>query len=526
MPSGGIKHRFVSAKPDGADATKVRKSNWNDELDVTNPTAVKADLAITQSDVSGLTAALAAKAATSSLAAIATSGSASDLAAGAVPAARMPAHTGDVTSSAGSVALTIAAAAVSLAKMATLAANSILGNNTGSPATPIALTAAQVKALLAIAPADLTPAPSGGAVNFLRADSTWAPSVASNAGDPNGSVTATQGSIIRDTTNSNLYINTDGVTTWARLLRADLVSNRRLGDGADGAAVFDGAGAVTGFTRSGSVYTATRDTAFTTAVFSNGVSLDMTGTFAQAGFRIFIRDQASVVSGTATIKYNGQPGGAQTGGPGAQTGGAGLGNNVCGCNSASGAGSNQNAGQIGSNATAWSQKCKGGAGGAGGASLTAAGGAGGTVATTYATTLGDIDTWEQALSARIGLQTTAIVHGGGGGGSGAGTPGVAAGGAGGAGGGVGVVGIGVITGTGTLAVQALGGIGDNGAGGNAGGGGGGGGGELFVGYGGASLPAILTLTAAGGAGGTKAGSGTNGSNGSTGTVKFYPLGVS
>jgi len=42
------------------------------------------------------------------LAAIATSGSASDLSAGTVPAARMPAHTGDVTSSAGSVALTLA----------------------------------------------------------------------------------------------------------------------------------------------------------------------------------------------------------------------------------------------------------------------------------------------------------------------------------------------------------------------------------------------------------------------------------
>lgn len=150
MPSGGIKHRFVSAKPDGADATKVRKSNWNDELDVTNPTAVKADLAITQSDVSGLTAALAAKAATSSLAAIATSGSATDLAAGAVPAARMPAHTGDVTSSAGAVALTIAPAVVSLAKMANLAANSIIGNNTGSSATPIALTVAQALTMLGL----------------------------------------------------------------------------------------------------------------------------------------------------------------------------------------------------------------------------------------------------------------------------------------------------------------------------------------------------------------------------------------
>lgn len=44
--------------------------------------------------------------------------------------------------------LTIVAKAVTLAKMADLAANSIIGNNTGSPATPIALSPSQVVALL------------------------------------------------------------------------------------------------------------------------------------------------------------------------------------------------------------------------------------------------------------------------------------------------------------------------------------------------------------------------------------------
>ena len=39
--------------------------------------------------------------------------------------------------------------------MANLAANTILGNNTAAAATPIALTAAQVKSLLAIASADV-----------------------------------------------------------------------------------------------------------------------------------------------------------------------------------------------------------------------------------------------------------------------------------------------------------------------------------------------------------------------------------
>jgi hypothetical protein len=73
-----------------------------------------------------------------------------------VIAAQMPALTGDVTTSAGAVATTIAAGAVSLAKMANLAANSFVGNNTASPATPIALTATQAKALLAIGQSDVS----------------------------------------------------------------------------------------------------------------------------------------------------------------------------------------------------------------------------------------------------------------------------------------------------------------------------------------------------------------------------------
>lgn len=58
--------------------------------------------------------------------------------------------TGDVTAGpgSGSQAATIAAGSVTLAKQANLAANSIIGNNTGSSATPIALTVAQVNALI------------------------------------------------------------------------------------------------------------------------------------------------------------------------------------------------------------------------------------------------------------------------------------------------------------------------------------------------------------------------------------------
>jgi hypothetical protein len=81
-------------------------------------------------------------------------------------AANMPALTGDVINTAGTVATTIAAAAVTNAKMANMAATTIKGNNTGSAAAPIDLTVAQVIALLAAAS-------GGGTANFLRADGTW-----------------------------------------------------------------------------------------------------------------------------------------------------------------------------------------------------------------------------------------------------------------------------------------------------------------------------------------------------------------
>lgn len=89
------------------------------------------------------------------MAPVATSGAASDLT-GTLPSARLPALTGDVTTSAGSAATTIAASAVTLAKQAPFAANSLQGNNTGSPATPVPLNAAQAKILLGIAAGDVS----------------------------------------------------------------------------------------------------------------------------------------------------------------------------------------------------------------------------------------------------------------------------------------------------------------------------------------------------------------------------------
>jgi len=78
-------------------------------------------------------------------------------------------------------AVTIANGAVTLGKMANLAANRIIGNNTGSAAAPIALTTAQATAMLDLFSTSSTTKGlvqgSNGADNthFLRADNTWQP---------------------------------------------------------------------------------------------------------------------------------------------------------------------------------------------------------------------------------------------------------------------------------------------------------------------------------------------------------------
>ena len=82
------------------------------------------------------------------LATVATSGSAADLSTGTLLAARMPAYTGDVTSTAGAVALTIGTNVVTNAKAAQMSTNTIKGNNTGATANSIDLTVAQVQSML------------------------------------------------------------------------------------------------------------------------------------------------------------------------------------------------------------------------------------------------------------------------------------------------------------------------------------------------------------------------------------------
>lgn len=58
---------------------------------------------------------------------------------GSIAATQLPAFTGDVSTSAGTATTTIGSGVVSLGKLANLAANSVIGNSTGSSATPTAV---------------------------------------------------------------------------------------------------------------------------------------------------------------------------------------------------------------------------------------------------------------------------------------------------------------------------------------------------------------------------------------------------
>lgn len=113
---------------------------------------------------------------------------------GTLQAAQEPAHTGDVTNTAGSLALTIApnavtaikimSGAVDNTKLALMAGKTLKGNATASTGATFDLTSAQVTAMLNLFGTlqGLVPASPGDTVNFLRADGTWAAPPAGTGG--------------------------------------------------------------------------------------------------------------------------------------------------------------------------------------------------------------------------------------------------------------------------------------------------------------------------------------------------------
>lgn len=142
-----ITHAKVSAKSDGADATEVLPSDWNASHTIASGTVTLAQMA----DI-----------ATARLIGRTTAGTGVPEALSVLPAALEPAHTGDVTNSAGSLALTIANDAVTYAKMQNVAANNVvLGRIAGAGGDTQELTAANIKTILALAASEIAFTPVG-----------------------------------------------------------------------------------------------------------------------------------------------------------------------------------------------------------------------------------------------------------------------------------------------------------------------------------------------------------------------------
>lgn len=371
---------------------------------------------------------------------------------------------GDVTTS-GALATTIAAAAVTLAKMANLATATFIGRTTAGTGVPEALTVAQATALLnafTTTLKGLVPSPGSVTSKFLRDDGTWTlPGLAQKY--------------------TYLFCT-----------------------GTDGALVFDGSATVLGMAPVANVYTMTKDIYPTNMTVNTGVTVKNMG-YAIMG------NGTLTLTGTGKIVDNGNSGSSFTGGAaravttssvrGAAT--------LAGASSAGNAANSANLLAIYTTTAAaaggasgvhnGTNGARGQGGGGGGGS--AGGGSGGGVTAAGA---GGIHEFFNCWSA-AGVQYTSSTGGGGGGPFGASTGGGA-----GASGGVVPVAFPVLAGSGTI--ECKGGNGAQGLNASAGGGGGGGGGNVIIIY---VTNGGITFTAAGGTGGA-AGGGSSGAGGDGG----------
>jgi hypothetical protein len=387
----------------------------------------------------------AANGSSPSLAPIATSGSASDLSAGTVPAARMPALTGPVTTMAGGVATSITSNVITNAMLAQMPAFTLKGNDTGSTANVSNLTVSQITAMLGVVatnPHDLGDGSDGACV--LDGTNTF----------PWASKTGSVYTMLRPIFVSILTVNS-GVT-----LQPDGWSGRCTGTITNNGTITVAGNPASGGTPGAVTWTSSlRELPAGGAGATPPASAGSSSTTAPAVFAT-----GFAVGGTA-----GFGGGSPTAGGTGTTGGVG----------------------------------QGGGGGGGGGTLGgangAAGGAGGTV-TAAATTTGDARQYQNAITARqyFGAQFTV----GSGGGSGGNANGGSGAGAGGGGGGWMSWAANAFAGSGVWDVS--GGAGSAGSGTGAGGGAGGPGGWASFRASAGSYPVALK---AGGVGGVSGGGG-------------------
>lgn len=433
---------------------------------------------------------------------------------GAPPGGLADGSYGDIAVSGGGTALTIAADAVTNAKLANVPTATFKARATAGTGDSEDLSVTQAQTLLALAAI----ATSGSGAD-LTANSVTNAKLAQMAAN----------TVKANLTGGSATPSDATVASLATAVGSQMLAGAGyFGDGSDGAADFDGVNNVTGWTRVGSRYFPTSRPSwyFTTVTLANGVSLEMEiggeGSGGGCSSELYASVAISIPTGSATIKHNGAT-------PTTNVVATNMVTGHTGATVGQGSGGVQNAGQNGVNfAGNWYNARKAGAGGFGGASPTAAGStAGGAASTTLPDAVGLPCTLEQARAHRLNSGNPGAASGGGGGGSGAGTVGVASGGAGGNGGGVMTVGARNVTGAGSLSIQVKGGNGAPGVaalGSNAGGGSGGGGGEVTAYFGTSSVPAGVTIDKSGGTGGAPQGTGNAGGNGVDGQERVLLLG--
>lgn len=307
-----------------------------------------------------------------------------------------------------------------------------------------------------------------------------------------------------------------------------------FGDGSDGEIVLDGTNTFAFLSKSGSVYTMTRD------IYANNLTINSGSTLEPAGFRIFVKE---TFGGAGTVRYNGNNGNANAGQTGG-TGGTALSTtgffkNIAGGNATNGAASGATASTAAAGTSTNPSIGVSGKRGGRGAGRNDAANTTPTAGTATAPVL-KYPTMRSLVIACLDLNNSGVLSqllgtAGSSGGSG-GHGYIVSNGIGGGGGGGGATGGTIFLAckifAGTVTFQVIGGNGGNAAaiggnGGNGGGGAGGSGGVVIVIYGVKTATPTYTLT--GGTGGTVVANGQSpnineaGGNGNTGVNYEIPI---